>query len=153
MNKEKLLENLTSDITPLIVELGYEIYHIEFKKESNVYILRVYIDNDGTISLNDCEKVSRILSTYLDEKDPIEDVYTLEVSSPGMERELFNEYHLKKHIGIKIKIKLKNPTNGKKVYIGILEFFDTNTIVVKDEDNSIKLLRNNIVKINKYGDF
>ena len=93
MKVNALVEQIAEIVKPIAEELNYDIYHIEYVKESGEYYLRIYIEKDGGVSLNDCEALSRRVSDVLDEKDPITDAYFLEVSSPGLNRTLFTNEH------------------------------------------------------------
>lgn len=95
MKVDALLETIDQLVRPIAEELKYEIYHIEYVKENGEYYLRIYIDKDGGITLSDCEALSRRVSDVMDEKDPIKEAYFLEVSSPGLNRGLFTDDHLK----------------------------------------------------------
>ncbi|NLZ48199.1 MAG: ribosome maturation factor RimP [Clostridiales bacterium] len=151
MKKQVLLEKLNKLIEPIVVGLGYELYHIEYKKEDGEYYLRVYIDKEGGISLSDCEKVSRPISDMLDVEDPISDSYYLEVSSPGIFRELFNDKHLEKHIGDTVKIVFNGVFNGAKSLIGNLKSFDNDNIYISIEENEVIVPREKIKSISLEG--
>lgn len=138
---EKLLE-------PIIEKEGYELYDVEYAKEGKNYFLRIFIDNEKGIDLNDCEKVNDAITDILDEANYIKEQYFLEVSSPGIERILRKEKHLQKNIGQEISINLfKKDENGNKEYIGILENFDENNLKIKQGDNEIEIQRKNISQI------
>ncbi len=135
---EKLLQSK-------INELGYELYDVEYAKEGKNYFLRIFIDKDGGIDLEDCEKVNDGIMDLLDEADYIKEQYFLEVSSPGIERILRKDKHLEKNIGTEINIKLfKKDENGNKEYQGILKSFNENEIELEDD---IKIERKNIAQI------
>ena len=142
-NIEEKIENLTSDI---IKSLGYELYDVEYVKEGKDYFLRLYIDSDKGIDLNDCEKVSNSITEVLDKEDYIKEQYFLEVSSPGVERILRKEKHLKSNIGKEIQVKLFKAFEGKKQYKGILKEFDNNNITILDNEE-ISIDRKNISQI------
>ncbi len=148
-----LIDKLTSLIEPIATTLGYELYHIEYVKEQGEYYLRIYIDKPEGISLEDCEKVSRKTSELLDEVDPITDSYYLEVSSPGIERILYNDKHLQKYINNNIVIKLSKLLNGSKKYEGKLLSFEDNMIVIEYENLNINIPRDVINKIILKGEF
>ena len=97
-----------------INDLGYELYDVEYVKEGKDYYLRVYIDNDIGISLDDCEKVSNGITDILDENDCVKEQYFLEVSSCGLERNLRQDKHFEQNIGNKVEIKLFKPQERKK---------------------------------------
>ena len=133
--KVDLLENINQLVRPVAEELNYEIYHIEFVKESGDYYLRIYIDKDGGgITLNDCEAVSRRVSDIMDEVDPIKDPYFLEVSSPGLNRGLFTKEHYIRQIGKEIQVKLNKTLGGKRNIKGILKEVNEDSIVLELED-------------------
>lgn len=134
MKKDALIERLESLVMPITDELGYELYHIEFVKEDRENYLRIYIDNEEGISLDDCEKVSRRVSEMLDEEDPISVSYYLEVSSPGINRGLFKEDHFKKVIGKEIFVRFTGSLNGRKNVKGILKSCEDGFIEVEAEE-------------------
>lgn len=146
---EEKVENL---ITSKIRELGYELYDVQYSKEGKDYFLRIFIDKDTGIDLNDCEKVSNEINDILDEADYIKEMYFLEVSSPGIERVLRKEKHLEMAQGKEIEIKLFKPLdneNKQKEYIGILENWNEDYIVINIEEEKeirkdIKIERKNI---------
>ncbi len=107
-------------IEPIAEELGYYLWNVEYVKEGADYILRVTIDNDEGITIEDCETMSRAIDPVLDEHDPIEDAYLLEVSSPGLERELSRDDHFALCVGEKVEVRLFAPVDGSRVWVGIL---------------------------------
>ena len=117
-NVEEKVENL---LKQKIEDLGYELYDVLYLKEGKDYTLRIVIDKETGISLDDCEKVNNEINDILDEADYIKDSYYLEVSSPGIERVLRKDWQLKKYIGELVRINLfKKDENGFKEYIGTL---------------------------------
>ncbi|KAJ51563.1 ribosome maturation factor RimP [Clostridium tetanomorphum] len=147
MNKENLIKELNTLIEPIVNKLNYELYHLEFVKESGENYLRIYIDTEKGIGLEDCEKVSRTISDMLDEVDPIEESYYLEVSSPGIDRELYNDKHLEKNLNSEVSIKLSSLLNGNKKYEGTLKYFDSACIKIESEGKEIVIPREKIQKI------
>lgn len=142
----KIEEKVEKLITKPIEELNYELYDVEYVKEGKDYFLRIYIDSEKGIDLNDCEKVSNCITDILDKEDYIKDQYFLEVSSPGIERILKREKHLKDNIGKTIQVNLFKPIDGDKIYIGNLIDFNKDYIIIKN-DNEIKIDRKNIAQI------
>ncbi|WP_125153734.1 ribosome maturation factor RimP [Clostridium rectalis] len=153
MKKDALIEELMDLIKPIVENMNYDLYNLDFVKENRENYLRVYIDKQGEIELEDCEKVSRAVSEMLDEVDPIPDSYYLEVSSPGIERELFNDQHLKKYIGNNVLIKLSSLLNGSKNFEGKLKSFDEGTITIEVNEKEISIPKEKINKVNLRGDF
>lgn len=135
-------------VEPIIEKIGYELYDIEYVKEGKNYFLRIFIDNKNGIDLNDCEKVNDAITDILDEANYIKEQYFLEVSSPGIERILRKDKHLKQNIGQQINIKLfKKDENGKKEYSGELKEFDEQYIKIEQKEKEIKIERKNISQI------
>ncbi|MHC1721222.1 MAG: ribosome maturation factor RimP [Clostridiaceae bacterium] len=148
MDNKTLLNQLGSLIEPIAEDLDYELYYIEYIKESGEYYLRVYIDSDKGISLSDCEKVSRSVSDALDENDPIKDPYYLEVSSPGIERGLYNEKHLARYTGSDVTLKLTKLFEGKRILNGKLLGFDEDSVTIQAEKSDVAVPRDIIKSIN-----
>ena len=121
---------------PIAEETGVEIWDIRFLKEGTDWFLRIFIDKDGGVDINDCENFSRAIDKPLDELDPIEQGYCLEVCSPGLERDLTRPEHFKKFTGSPIKVKMIRPVNNVREFNGILEDSDGKTIVLRLEDGS-----------------
>ena len=124
---------------PIAVQEDCFIYDIEYVKEGGVWFLRVYIDKDGGVSLDECEVVSRALSTVLDEADPIQQNYYLEVSSPGIERKLKTKEHFDRYIGETIDIGLYKAINKSKQLTGKLISFEDDIITVEVDGESFEL--------------
>ena len=139
---EEKIEDLVKN---KIENIGYELYDVEYVKEGKNFFLRIYIDSPKGIDLNDCEKVNNEITDILDEKDYIKEQYFLEVSSPGIERILKKDKHLKDNIGNLVGIKLfSKDDNGKKEYQEILKSFDEENIFLEGD---IKISRKNIAQI------
>lgn len=137
-------ERVESLIKEKIEKIGYELYDVEYAKEGKNYFLRIFIDNEKGIDLNDCEKVNNEINDLLDEADYIKDQYFLEVSSPGIERVLRKDKHLEQNIGKEVIVKLfRKDEQGNKEYQGILEEFDTNSVTIEKQ----KIERKNIAQI------
>lgn len=148
MNNNVLIDKLSRIISPIVESLNYEFYHLEYVKENGENYLRIYIDIENGISLEDCEKVSRRISDLLDEEDPITDPYYLEVSSPGINRFLYTDKHFQRSIGQLVLLKLVKAVNGKKAIKGQLIDFNENEVVIKEENENITIDREKIKSIN-----
>lgn len=141
-------EKVEKLIEPIIKKIGYELYDVEYAKEGKNYFLRIYIDNEKGIDLNDCEKVNNSITDILDKENYIKEQYFLEVSSPGIERTLRKEKHLNQNIGTLIRIKLfKKDENGNKEYEGTLKEFDDFKIIIEQEEKEVQIERKNISQI------
>ena len=139
------IENRVQDLVEnTIIELGYEIYDVQYVKEGKDYYLRIYIDSKKGIDLEDCEKVSNEVSTILDKNDFIKEQYFLEISSPGIEIILRKDKHLKDNIGEEVEVSLFKPIDKQKSIVGVLKDFDADTIEIEVENNILKIDRKNI---------
>ena len=128
-----------------IEAMGYDLYDVEYSKEGKNYFLRIFIDKEDGIDLNDCEKVNNEINDLLDKADYIKEQYFLEVSSTGVERVLRKDKHLQQNRGNEINIKLfKKDEKGNIEYQGILEEFDENNIKLED---GTAIERKNIAQI------
>jgi len=124
----KVEESVWKYIEPKVNELGYEIYDVEYLKEGTSWYLRIYIDKEEGISINDCEIVSREIDGLIDELNPIKTPYSLEVSSPGVERTLRRDEHFNKYLNEEVEVSLFKPLNGEKKVKGILIGFNENEL-------------------------
>ena len=136
---KEVLEKL---ITPVVEEMGIELYDMEFVKEGGTRVLRLFIDKDDGVNLNDCENVSRAVEVVLDEHDPIPTSYRLQVGSPGIERKLAKPAHFIKHIGHSVTIKLFAPYKvsdsvNRKTFSGVLIGYDKENISLEDSCGNI----------------
>ncbi len=130
MSKRSVVELVTDILQPFLDKQGLELYDIEFIKEDGERYLRVYVDKEPAIGLDDCEKVSKFLSDQLDRQDPIKEKYYLEVSSPGAERLLRKPSDYQKYQGHKVEVQLMRPLEGLNRYTGKL---------ISKDDASLKL--------------
>ena len=137
-------EKVESLIQDKIAELGYELYDVEYAKEGKNYFLRIFIDNENGIDLNDCEKVNDGIMDLLDEEDVIKEQYFLEVSSPGIERIIRKDKHFDCAMGEKIEVNLFKPQEGRKNLEGILTGYDETSITMMHENDEISIPRKNI---------
>lgn len=120
-------------LLPIAEECGVEIYDVEYVKEGSDFYLRAYIEKEGGVTIEDCEKVSRAVSDIMDEEDFIEDAYILEVSSPGLGRTLKKDKHLSRSLGEEVEIKTYKPLDKRKEFSGILKGFDAESITIEPE--------------------
>ena len=123
-------------VEPFAEELGLKIWDVRFLKEGSSWFLRIFIDNDGGVSIDDCVDLTHAINGPLDEADPIEQAYFLEVSSPGVERDLVRDEHFSAYIGEKIKVKMIRPVEGKREFSGILADYSDGNITISLEDES-----------------
>ena len=140
MTKREMIEQKAEElITPLIEEHHFELVDVEYVKEGSNYYLRVYADKEGGITIDDCVTISRALEAKLDEEDFIEEAYILEVSSPGLGRQLKKDKHLEKSLLQEVDVKTYKPIDGCRDFTGILKAFDKDTItLVMSDDKEIE---------------
>lgn len=132
---KKDYEQLTEElITPIIEKHHFELVDVEWVKEGSNWYLRVYIDKEGGITVDDCELINREYGDVLDEKDYITENYIFEVSSPGLDRPLKKEKDFARSIGKDVEIRLYRPVDKKKEFIGTLESYDKNSVTIELED-------------------
>ena len=123
-------------VEPFAEELGRKIWDVRFLKEGSSWFLRIFLDKDGGVSIDDCVDLTHAINGPLDEADPIEQAYFLEVSSPGVERDLVRDEHFTAYIGEKIKVKMIRPVEGKREFSGILADYSDGNITISLEDES-----------------
>ena len=154
MAKKKIAELIADWMEPFGAENGYELSRTEFVKEAGTWYLRVYADRleeDGSygwMTSDDCEKISRYLSDKLDEADPIQQNYVLEVSSPGLDRPLISEKDFRRFMGSLIEIKLYEAMDGSKLLTGELTGYDGKTVSIKADGKEMTLPVEKTAKIN-----
>lgn len=150
MSKNKTTEVVEALARPIIENLGLELVDVEYVREGANWYLRVYIDKDGGVTLDDCEAVNKPLSDKLDEVDPIPQSYIFEVSSPGIERPFKRPKDYIKAIGQKVHIKFYKAVDGCKTIDGILEAYNDDTVSILTEKEGIKTYSlESISKINR----
>ena len=133
---DEALEKIAADICE---RHGVYIYNTEYKKEGSEYFLRLFIDKDGGVTIEDCENVSRDISPLLDDLTFIKEAYIFEVSSPGIDRALTRDWHFEKVMGEEIDIKLFAPIDGKKEINGILKAYNKGTITIETNEKEITI--------------
>lgn len=142
-------------VAPIARDLGLRIWDVRYLKEGSQWFLRIFIDKDGGVDINDCESMSRAVDEPLDRLDPIEGEYILEVSSPGIERELIRPEHFEQFIGADIMVKMIRPIEGiGKEFKGVLTAFEDGMVTVTDHsgENTVTVSRKDAAYI-KLDDF
>ena len=150
----KISEKIEEFLTPIINGLGYEIVEVEFAKKHNGDNLTVFIDKPGGVTIDDCEAVHEAIDEPLDELNPTNDKpYTLNVSSPGIDRPIVSDKDFARNLGVELEVKLFESIQKKKLFVGTLVEFNAETIVLKDNGKTIELERKKIAKATKYINF
>ncbi len=146
-NTESLVREI---IAPTVAELGYRLWDVRFQKEGTEHYLRITIDSENGIQLADCEKVSRAIDPLLDEADPIDCSYFLEVSSAGLGRPLTRAEHFDAVMGEQVRVHLIRAVNGERDFVGCLAGYDASVTLTLSSGESITLEKSNIssVKLN-----
>ena len=140
---------------PIVKGFGLSLWDVRYVKEGADWYLRIFIDKEGGVDITDCEKVSRAINTPLDELDPIENAYCLEVCSPGIERELVRDEHFMQFIGADIMVKIRRPIEGiGKDFCGVLKGYDDGMVTVSDHsgENEVTISKKDAAGI-KLDDF
>ena len=141
---------------PLAKKLGLTLWDIRFQKEGANWFLRIFIDKEGGINIDDCVNMSHAIDGPLDELDPIEQSYSLQVSSPGIERELVRDFHFERFIGSPVTVRFIHAYEGKRDYKGILAGYDNGDVTVELEDGrglSFNKKEASFVKLDDFGGF
>jgi ribosome maturation factor RimP len=140
--------NIQVLIEPAVIALGYELVGAEYLSQGRHSLLRIYIDSEDGITLEDCERVSHQVSGILDVEDAIQGHYSLEVSSPGLDRPLFTLDHFKRFIGKQAKIKLAAPIDGRRKFNGVILNVGDDKVVLEMDAEEFELPFNAIEKAN-----
>ena len=141
-------------VTPILDQLGLQLWDIRFEKEGSSWFLRFFIDRENGVSIGDCEAVSRRVEAILDAEDPIQVSYVLEVSSPGIERELAKDHHFQRYIGEMVAVKLMRPVEGQRDFIGKLISKEAdNVTILLDDDISMTYSLNEAAYTRLHVDF
>ncbi len=134
-------------VLPIVEGFGYMLWDVEYVKEGSEWYLRITIDSEDGITINDCEKVHRAIDAPLDELDPIDGPYHLEVSSPGIERELKTDEHIEASLGCDVEIKFYAPQDGKKSVSGILADVDGESVTLDIGGELVSFEKSKIARI------
>ncbi|WP_028389106.1 ribosome maturation factor RimP [Legionella fairfieldensis] len=139
-------------LKPLIDDLGYELWGCEYLSQGRHSLLRIYIDKENGINIEDCEQVSKQVSAWLDVEDPISGNYSLEVSSPGVPRPLFYKEQYERYLGDKVQVKLFKPLNGSRKLSGTIDSVNGDVLILKVGEEQLEVQFSHIVKANLIGE-
>jgi len=137
---EGVISRIREFAESLLPAMGLELYDVQFRRENQGWVLRLIIDRTGGVSLDDCSRVSREVSDFLDVEDLIDHQYHLEVSSPGVERTLRSLAECPRFVGEKIRVKLSQERDGQKVFVGRLQEVGDGTLIVELENGAVHIL-------------
>ncbi len=154
MIKKNIVGTVTDLVSPVAEQMDIILWDVEFVKEGSKKILRITIDSEEGIDINTCEKFHRTIDPMLDEADPIDESYYLEVTSPGIEKEIKTEAHIEMCRGERVEIKLYAPKNGVKSFDGILAGLnEEGKVVLEINGEGVEFERNEIAKMHTVFDF
>ena len=140
----KITETVAKLAEGIVTEQGCSLWDVEYVREAGTYYLRVYIDKEGGVSINDCEAISRALDPILDEEDPIPDSYVFEVGSAGAERELKRPSDFEKFMGSEVEVRIYSPVNGQKSFVGTLKSYEDGNITISSGNKDISLSKQDV---------
>ena len=133
----KITERVTALAKPVVEAEGCSLWDVEYLREAGTWYLRIYIDKEGGISIDDCERISRRLDPILDEADPIPESYVFEVGSAGAERELKRPSDFEQFLGNEVEVKLYRPVDGRKSYVGKLRNYHDGDVTIEADQKEL----------------
>ena len=143
----KVTEVAAALAAPVVEGQGCTLWDVEYVKEAGVWYLRLYIDKDGGVSIDDCEAVSRAVSDLLDEADPIEGSYTFEVSSAGADRALKRPEHFAQMMGQEVEVRLYRPVDGAKDHVGALAGYEDGDVTIQGRDGARTFPKKDVAQV------
>lgn len=144
----KKVTELTAELAaPVVAEQGCELWDVEYVKEAGTWYLRLYIDKDGGVSINDCEAISRRVSDLLDEADPIEGSYTFEVSSAGAERPLKRPSDFERFMGSPVTVRLYKNKDGRKEFAGTLAGYEDGAVALTVGNETMRFEKSEVALV------
>ena len=146
----KVTETVAALAAPIVEGAGCSLWDVEYVKEAGEWFLRVYIDKEGGVSIDDCEAVSRPLSDLLDEADPIEGSYTFEVSSAGANRVLKKPEHFEQFMAAEVEVKLYRPREGRKEFVGLLRGYEDGAVTLEVGAETLSFTKQEIALVRLY---
>ena len=146
----KLTDAVAALALPIVEAAGCTLWDVEYVKEAGTWFLRVFIDREGGVSIDDCEAVSRPVSDLLDEADPIEGSYTFEVSSAGADRALKKPEHFEKFRGEEVEVKLYRPREGRKEFVGRLQNYQDGAVTLEINGDETVFTKQEIALVRLY---
>ena len=149
----KITEAVRAFAEPVVEANGCKLWDVEYVREGSDWFLRVYIDKEGGVNIDDCEAVSRALDPILDEKDPIPDSYTFEVCSAGLERVLKRPSDFEQFLGSRVSIRLFRPVDGSKEFVGTLTGYENGDVTVEIAGGSRTFRKAELAQVRLYVEF
>ena len=146
----KLTDKIAEIARPVVEEEGCSLWDVEYVREAGTWYLRVFIDRDGGVSIDDCERVSRRLDPILDEEDPIPDSYVFEVGSAGADRELKRPGDFEQFMGSEVEVKLYRPVDGSKHYTGTLSGYEAGAVSLTVGEKTLRCPKEQVAQVRLY---
>ncbi len=143
----KITEKVAALAKPVVEEEGCTLWDVEYVREAGTWYLRIFVDKEGGLSIDDCERISRRLDPMLDEADPIPDSYVFEVGSAGAERELKRPSDFEQFMGHEVEVRLYQPLNGSKAFVGPLKTYADGDVTIDFGGNELRLDKSKIAQV------
>ena len=143
----KITEQVWAFAEPVVQAHGCSLWDVEYVKEGGDWFLRLYIDKEGGVDINDCEAISRAVDPILDEKDPIPDSYSFEVCSAGLERELKRPSDFAQFLGSAVTVKLYKPVNGLKEQAGTLAAYADGAVTIRQGEKEVRFEKSEVAQV------
>ena len=150
---KKVTELVAELAAPAVAEQGCTLWDVEYVREGSEYFLRLYIDKDGGVDINDCEAISRAVDPILDEKDPIPDSYSFEVCSAGLERVLKRPGDFEQFLGSTVLVRLYKPVDGRKEVVGTLTGYEDGAVTITVNGSPVRFEKNEVALVRLYVEF
>ena len=143
----RITEEVSRLAKPVVEEEGCSLWDVEYVREAGTRYLRIYIDKEGGVSIDDCERISRRLDPMLDEADPIAESYVFEVGSAGAERELKRPSDFEQFMGSEVEVKLYQPLDGKKAFVGVLSGYEDGAVTIQSGKNTQSFSKGQVAQV------
>lgn len=143
----KITDRVFALAKPVVENEGCSLWDVEYVREAGSWYLRVYIDKEGGVSIDDCERISRALDPLLDEADPIPDSYVFEVGSAGAERELKRPSDFEQFMGSQVEVKLYQPKDGRKAFVGALAAYDNGRVTITSGKETLEYDKSQVAQV------
>ena len=149
----KLTDRVAAIAVPVVEAEGCTLWDVEYVREAGTWYLRVFVDKEGGVSIDDCERISRRLDPILDEEDPIPDSYVFEVGSAGADRELKRPRDFDQFMGSEVELRLYRPVEGSKHYTGELTGYEDRAVSIRQGDRTLCFEKEQIAQVRLYVGF
>ena len=143
----KITEKVAALARPIVEEEGCTLWDVEYVREAGTWYLRIFVDKEGGLSIDDCERISRRLDPMLDEADPIPDSYVFEVGSAGAERELKRPSDFEQFLGSEVEVRLYQPVNGAKAFVGKLKGYDDGDVTIENGESDMRFDKSRVALV------